>query len=119
MIPESYDVVSGFLEHLRPCGVLVNPLGMLPTVNFDDELQIQRDKIDDIARDRFLPLELDAIGSAIAQLAPHYLLCFGHPASQSTRLLVHSRAPSPHPLPNGERALAPPFAVANPCPIHD
>src|SRR5579864_4569590 len=118
MIPESYDVISGFFEHLGTRGVLFNPPGMPPPVDFHDELKIQCDKIDDIACDRFLPLELDAVEPPIAQFAPHYLFCFGHLASQSTRLLVHSRAPSPNPLPDGERALTPPFAVANPCPIH-
>jgi hypothetical protein len=119
MIPESYDVISRFLEYLGPRSVLLSPLGMLPTINFDDEFQIQRNKIDDITCDWLLPFELDAIEPPITQLAPHYLLCFGHLAPQSTRLPVHGRAPSPHPLPNGERASAPQnrFAVANPCPI--
>src|ERR1700684_812441 len=104
MIPESYDVVSGFFEHFGPHDVLLNPLGMLPTIDFNDQFDIERDKIDDIACDRLLPFELDAFESPIAQLAPHNLLCFRHPTPQSTRLPIHSRAPSPNPLPNGERA---------------
>src|SRR5258708_15323031 len=121
MIPESYDVIPGFLEYLGPRRILHCPFCMLPAIDFDDEFQIQGNKIDDIASDRLLPFELDAVEPPIAQLVPHHLLCFGHLAPQSARLSIHSRAPSPNPLPNGERASEPqiPFAVANPCPIHD
>ena len=51
----------------------------------------------------------------ITQLVPHHLLGFGHLTPQSARLFIHRRAPSPNPLPNGERASEP-FPVANRCP---
>ena len=59
----------------------------------------------------------DIMTASPAELAPHQLLRLGHPASQRTCMLVHREAPSPNPLPNGERASEP-FLVANPCPIH-
>jgi hypothetical protein len=120
MIPESYDVISGFLEYLGPRRILHDPFCVLPAIDFDDEFQIQGNKIDDIARDRLLPFELDAIEPPITQLASHHLLGFRHLKPQNTRLFIHGRAPSPNPLPTGERASEPqiPFAVANPCPIH-
>ena len=65
MIPKSDDVISGFFQHLGPRFIFRGSLGMLPTVDLDDQLQVQRDKIHYVARDRFLPFELDAIGSCL------------------------------------------------------
>src|SRR6185312_4834203 len=58
-----------------------------------------------------------AVEAPAAQLAPHQPLGIRHLASQSTRTLAHRRAPSPNPLPNGERASQP-FPGPDSCPTH-
>jgi hypothetical protein len=47
MIPESHDVVPGFLQHLGARCILPCPLAVLSAVNFNNEFQVKRDKIDD------------------------------------------------------------------------
>ena len=111
VIPEANDMVSAFFQDPGPSRIL-GTLCVLAAIDFDNELEVQRDKIDDVTGDRLLPFELDAFEPPIAQLAPHHLLGFGHPASQCARKLIHSGAPNP--LPNGERASYP-FPVANLC----
>jgi len=117
MIPESYDMVARLLQNSGSRCICLDSLGMLTAVDLDDDFQIQSDKIDDVACDGLLAFELDAVEAPAAQLAPHQLLGIRHLASQSTRTLAHRRAPSPNPLPNGERASQP-FPGPNSCPTH-
>jgi hypothetical protein len=119
MIPVSDDVISGILQNHGSRFVLACPFGVLPAVNFNNELEVQCDKIDDIASNRLLPLKFNARQAPIVQLAPHHL-SVGHTMPQSAHKLTHGGAPSPHPLPGGERVSGPQilFAVANSCPIH-
>jgi hypothetical protein len=104
VIPESDDMISTFFQDSGPNRIRCGSFGVLAAIDFDDKLQVQSYKIDDVPGDRFLPFEFDAIEPAVTQSAPHQLLGLGHPASQYARKLIHGRAPSPHPLPNGERA---------------
>jgi hypothetical protein len=119
MIPVSDDVISGFFERSRPNGVSSSSLNMLSTIDLQDQLQIQCDEIDDIPGNGLLPFEFGTFEPPIAQLAPHQLLGFSHSVPQRARLPIHGGAPSPNPLPNGERALRAQnvFSVQNPRPI--
>jgi len=117
MIPEPDDMIAGVFQDFGPHRIRGGSLRVLPPVDLDDEVQIKRHKIHDVARDRLLPFELDTVEPPATQLAPYQLLGFGHPPSQRPCMLAHREAPSPNPLPNGERALEP-FPVANICPIH-
>jgi hypothetical protein len=141
VVPESNDVISRFLQSLGSDGVFRTVLGMLSAVDLDDQFQIERDEINNVAGDRLLPFEFDAfealerfqakwtpvrvkktrqnkrleprfdsIGTQkalVAQFAPDQLFGFRHPASERARLPIHVEAPSPNPLPNGERASEP------------
>ena len=107
VVPESNDVISRFLQSPGSDGVFRTVLGMLSAVDLDDQFQIERDEINNVAGDRLLPFEFNALESPIAQFAPDQLFGFRHPASERARLPIHVEAPSPNPLPNGERASEP------------
>jgi hypothetical protein len=43
---------------------------MLPAINFDDELRLATNKVNDIGADGFLPNELETIQASVAQREP-------------------------------------------------
>jgi hypothetical protein len=107
VVPESNDVISRFLQSSGSDGVFRTALCVLSAVDLNDQFQIERDEIDNAAGDRLLPFEFDALEAPVAQFASDQLFGFRHPASERARLPVHVEAPSPNPLPSGERALEP------------
>jgi len=115
VVPEPYDVITRFFQPAGPRNIRGGTFGMLSAIDLDNQIQLERDEIDDAAGDRLLPLERDAQETPITTLAPDQLLGIRHLARKRTRSLAHLRDPSPHPLPNGERAK--PFPVAYSRPI--
>jgi hypothetical protein len=115
VISESDDMISAFFQDSGSNRVLGSSFGVLAAIDFDDKSKVQPDKTDDVTGDGFLSFELDAIEPQVAQPAPHQLRGLGHPASQHACKLMYGKVPSPHTLPNRERAPGP-FPVANRCP---
>ncbi len=70
VIPESqHEVPHGFQGFGSVC-IALSILGMLATIDLDDELRVGADKVDDESIDWDLPLELQASEPAITQTIP-------------------------------------------------
>jgi hypothetical protein len=101
VVPEPNDVISGFLQAPRSHSIFRDPLCVLPSVDFNNQLQIQGDEIDDVAANWLLPFEFEVHESLIAELAPHQLFGIGHLASKHAREFTHIAPPHPTLSPKG------------------
>ena len=121
MIPKSDDVISGFFQNSGASEIIRHPLGVLSAVDFNYELEVERDEVNDVSAQRMLPFEFGTCKLTVAQPTPNQFLSVGHSASQALHMSLTDafrHAPSPYPLPKGERVSPrPPFAVANLVPI--
>jgi len=70
---------------------------MLPTVDFDDQLLLHRDEVDDVATQRLLPEEFHATEMSVAQSTPEQFFSFGRMTAQLSSA-AHGHAPMILPL---------------------
>src|SRR5262245_32744550 len=80
---------------------------MLPAIDFDDELPVGAEEVDDVSIDWDLPLEFPTGEAAVAQAKPERARRFGCDAVawRSRSVLSPAEPPHPNPLPCGEREL--------------
>ena len=68
VVPEAEDCVAFALQ--PGSSPRVSFSSVLPTVDFDDELPVEADEIDDVRTDRVLPPDLCADGHTVSQMLP-------------------------------------------------
>ena len=68
VVPESHNAVAFAFQPLRPRPV--DFLGMLATVEFDNEPQFVAVKVDDVMTERYLPAELEIAELPVAKAGP-------------------------------------------------
>jgi hypothetical protein len=109
VIPIAQNEIAHSLQNIRSIRVHCSALIMLPAIELHDELRLCAAKVDNKSLDRYLPLELPAGKSSIAQTKPEHTLGIGLILPQLPResciSLLH-RPPHPNPLPDGERESA-------------
>jgi hypothetical protein len=70
VIPEAEHEISGCFECLGAPGIGVCANGVLSAVNFDNEVRIGAEEVDNVSGDRHLALEFPTVESAIAHVKP-------------------------------------------------
>jgi hypothetical protein len=77
---------------------------MLPAINFNDQVFLYADKIDNKGTYRILPLKFSAAQFSITQMTPEKPFGIGQAFSQGPGALIGHCHPSPQPSPlSGER----------------
>ena len=76
-VPETQDQVTHCFQHFGTRYIGLFAIGMLATVDFDDEPCVWAAEINHITIYRHLPFELEAGKPAIAQCKPKHALRFG------------------------------------------
>lgn len=89
MIPEPDDAITTLLEPGRPRLIRTALFHVLTTVQFDDQLFVKADEVNDERSDRFLATELMAVDIAAAKLAPEFPFSFCLVRPQLTGQLFH------------------------------
>jgi hypothetical protein len=83
IVPESQHQTTHGLQNLRPIRFIRR--GVLPAVDLDDEMRFGTQEIHDIAVDRHLSPELQAVEPSIAQAEPEDTLGIRLVTAQSSR----------------------------------
>jgi len=81
MIPEAQHPITILLQKVVAL-LIIFVLQMLASVQFNDEIMFQTDKIDDIRPDGFLTFEFEAKKSMAPQVIPQPGFCVCHVAAQ-------------------------------------
>jgi hypothetical protein len=77
VVPESQNQVTHRFQRRSSVAVPFSLLVMLTAVDFDDELRLGADEIDDVSVDRDLPLEFPTGEAAVTQAKPQQALGVG------------------------------------------
>ena len=89
----AFGCEKGVPPHVAPeMGVLE----MLPTVDFDNQVVLVANEIDDVGADGRLAPEACTAKSMRSDEVPDSLFCFGHLAAQQTRASAHLRLHAPY-----------------------
>ena len=101
VVPEAKNVISAFLKVSGPISARAQALAVLTAIDFDDELSIETDEVDDVAADRTLAAKAMAVDLTHPQAPPQAPLGHGHIPPEIARALVRHRlfAPIPPPYP--------------------
>jgi hypothetical protein len=77
VIPVSQNKITHRFQDIRSVRVHLSALLMLSAIELHDELHLRAAKVDNKSFDRYLPLELPAGKSPIAQTKPEHTLGIG------------------------------------------
>jgi hypothetical protein len=86
IIPESNHSESIFLEATCPRRILFDLVGMLATIDLDDESMLETAEIGDVIADEMLTAELGTVQSFAAQMLPEQAFRVGLFAAQATSI---------------------------------
>jgi hypothetical protein len=78
-------------SQLSVSGHISRVVGMLPTINLDNDVTVKTDKVHDEARNRHLSSELESRQAAIPQLAPQLPLSISRASAHGSRERVMKR----------------------------
>ena len=94
MIPKSNHAITHYLEIFSPPQVVRDRLGMLATIDLDDNIGLQAEEIHDVGSKDLLTSKLDPVESSTAQPTPEAPLRLG-------RILPRRPGPLSPPSPGG------------------
>ncbi len=97
VVPEADDAISATLKPLRSLSIVFYLLGMLSTVDLDDQPGSMGDKIHDVWAHGLLAAEFLAGEPAGAEVFPQASLGVGHVPTKLTCEVTGHHAPSPGP----------------------
>ena len=99
VIPKTNDVVSAFFQHRSAFTIRGGALGMLTTVNLDDQFPIQRGEVDNKSGKRDLSPEFDSIELTRPKSRPKKTLGISGVPAQSAGVLFQMLSPLTLPSP--------------------
>ena len=77
IVPETQHQITLATQPCIPLFIICRLFGMLPAVQFDNEISFHADKIHNVTTYGFLPLEFQAHEAVRAQVIPQSLFGFG------------------------------------------
>ena len=89
MIPKSNHAIIQYLEIFSPSQVVLDLLGMLATIDLDDNFGLQAEEIHDVGSKDLLTSKLDAVESSTTQSTPQAPLRLGRILPQCPGQTVH------------------------------
>ncbi len=98
MIPKSKHAITQYLDIFSPSQVVRDLLGMLATIDLDDNFGLQAEEIHDVGSKDLLTSKLDALESSTTQSTPQAPLRLGRILPQRG---PDCSSPHPRPLPVG------------------
>ena len=101
VVPETHDVIAPLFKNTGPLGVARLAKIVLTAIDLDNEFQIERHKIHNVAPDWHLTLELDAVETPSTKFGPQKFFGFGRALAESPRTCSWAEPPHPTLSPPG------------------
>ena len=77
VVPETQDDESSFFQRSSACRIVLDRIGMLAAVEFDDYATFEANEIEDVVAVRMLATKLAAIELSVFQSLPQRAFCIG------------------------------------------